>query len=137
MAESSGWELSVAATLLLDLSSWDLVLDAHNNVAVAQPPYQLAQDAAAAMQCNLGEQFWDTTQGVNYQAILGSFSAQLAQIKQALTNAALSVPGVATAQVFLNALTPGRGLSGQVQVVGVNTTTSTAPFSVANLQGSG
>src|ERR1700688_1574579 len=123
------------ATLLLDRSSWDLTLDSNGNIAIAQPPYQLAQDAASAIKTFLGECYWDTTIGVPYLTqIFGVAPPALAQIKQALINAALTVPGVVSAQVFITALT-GRQLSGQVQVVGSTGQVTAASFAVVSPQG--
>ena len=49
----------VAATLLLDRTTWDLCLDANGNIAMATGPYAIAQDVASAVR------LWhDTTKGV-------------------------------------------------------------------------
>jgi hypothetical protein len=37
------------SSLLLDIDVWDLVLDANGDIALAQPPYSLAQDVACAV----------------------------------------------------------------------------------------
>lgn len=102
-------------TLLLDQSAWDLVLDANGDVAVANDPYSLAQDAASAIRTFQGEVYYDLDQGVPYFAqILGRYPpAQV--IKAALVKAALTVPGVASATCYLQAL-EGRRLTGQVQI---------------------
>jgi hypothetical protein len=105
----------MSATLLLDTVTWDLVLDASGNIAVANPPYQLAQDAASAIKLFLGELYYDTTQGVPYfQSILGQ-SPPLSLIKAKLVAAAETVPGVTGAQVFISSVNQ-RTLNGQVQV---------------------
>src|SRR6266571_3582642 len=101
-------------TLLLDTVQWDLLLDANGNIAVATEPYSLAQDAASAIRTFLGECFFDVTIGVNYSLILGVTPA-LALIKQLLVAAALTVPDVGSAQVFITGIT-NRTLTGQVQV---------------------
>jgi hypothetical protein len=126
------------STLLLDTALWDLVLDANGNIAVASQPYSLAQDAASAIKTFLGECYYDTTIGVPYLTqIFGVSPPPLTQIKQALTNAALTVPNVASAQVFITSFT-NRVLSGQVQVVASNTAqVSAVTFSVTNPQGVG
>ena len=36
-------------TLLLDLTNWDLLVDASGNIAVASDPYSVAQDVASAV----------------------------------------------------------------------------------------
>lgn len=128
----------MAATLLLDSTTWDLVLDANVNLAVAQPPYALAQDAASAIKLFAGEAFWDSTLGISYLTqIFGVAPPPLAQIKQDFINAALTVPGVVSAQVFITSLT-NRMLSGQVQVIGASSSTpQAADFTVINPQGAG
>jgi hypothetical protein len=128
----------MASTLLLDTVAWDLVLDANVNIAVAAEPYSLAQDAASAIRTFAGECFWDTTVGVPYLTqIFGQSPPPLTQIKQDFINAALTVPDVASAQVFISGITK-RVLSGQVQVVSASTgQVSAANFAVVNPQGAG
>jgi hypothetical protein len=105
----------MASTLLLDAVLWDLVLDANGNIAVADEPYSLAQDAASAIKTFLGECYWDTTVGVPYlQRIFGK-SPPLNYIKTQMVSAAETVPGVLSAQVFIISLT-NRVLKAQVQV---------------------
>jgi hypothetical protein len=102
------------STLLLDRTTWDLVLDASGNIAVASPPYALAQDVASACRTFLGEVYYDTTLGVPYfERVLGKFPP-LQLVKQLLADAALTVPGVTDPVVFISSFTD-RGLSGQVQ----------------------
>lgn len=114
-------------TLLLDRTAWDLVLDASGNIAVAAEPYALAQDAASACKLFLGELYYDTSQGIPYfQQILGKFPS-LALVKAQLVVAAMTVPGVVAAQVFITSLS-GRALSGQVQVTDRNGVITAAGF---------
>lgn len=125
------------STLLLDRSGWDLVIDAAGNIAVAGPPYSLAQDAASAIKTFQGECYWDTTLGVPYLTLIFGKSPTAAQLKSILETAAETVPGVASAQVFLSAAS-GRTISGQVQVTSEATgEVSTAEFTVTNPQGQG
>ena len=59
-------------TLLLDVESWDVILDAASNIAIASEPYAVAQDVASAIKLFAGELWYDTTKGVPYFAsILG------------------------------------------------------------------
>lgn len=108
------------ATMQLD-ATWDLTVDDAGNMALApmSPPANLAQDAASAIRTWLGECYWNTTVGVPWQTILGS-TPNLPLLKQQLVNAALTVPGVATAIVFLSSF-ENRKVSGQVQVVAQGT----------------
>lgn len=123
----------MADTLLLDQASWDLVLDADNNIAVASAPYALAQDAASAIKTFAGECFWNTTVGVPYlERILGR-RPPIALLKESLIGAALTVPEVVSAQVFITGL-DSRSLAGQVHVVSTTGELSFAAFHVINPQ---
>ncbi len=127
----------MASTLLLDTQAWDLVLDANGNIAVASDPYALAQDAASAIKTFLGEVYWDTQVGVPYRTQIFGKNIPLPLLKQLLINAALTVPGVVSAQVFISSL-KDRILSGQVQVVSSSGQVSQpAAFQSINPQGVG
>jgi len=103
-------------TLLLDTGTWDLVIDASGNIAMASDPYSLAQDAASAIKLFQGELYYDTTQGVPYFAQILGQRPSLSLVKQQLVAAALTVPEVVNAQAFITAVTPTRQVQGQVQV---------------------
>lgn len=101
-------------TLLLDNVAWDLVLDSNGNIALAAPPYAVAQDVASASRLFQGELWYDTTQGVPYwQQLLGQ-NPTTSQIAAAFNAAALTVPGVVTANTVITSIA-GREVSGQVQ----------------------
>lgn len=102
-------------TLLLDQRAWDLVLDAHGNIALAAEPYAQAQDVASAVRTFEGEVYYDTSRGLpHFGQFLGAYpSAQV--MKSAIEDAAAGVPGVVTATCYLQAL-QGRQLVGQVQI---------------------
>ena len=117
----------MSTTFLLDTVTWDLVLDASGNIAIASAPYQLAQDAASACRLVLGEYYYDSTLGVPQWNLLGQVPP-LSLVKKYFTDAALSVPGVVAAQVFINVVGPNRVLSGQVQVTDVNGVITAASF---------
>jgi hypothetical protein len=105
-------------TLLLDISAWDLVLDSSGNIALAAPPYAVAQDVASAIRLFLGELWYDTTQGVPYwQDLLGQHPTS-SQIISSMNQAALTVPGVVTANT----------INGQVQFSTSDGTTTTVNF---------
>lgn len=116
-------------TLYLDPNAWDLVLDASANIALASEPYSLAQDAASAIRTFLGEVYYDTTQGIDYFGqIFGVANPSLAFIKAQLVAAALTVPNVASAQVFLTSIT-NRVLTGAVQITSSDGAVAAASFS--------
>lgn len=129
--------MAQTSTLLLDQVAWDLVLDADGNIAVAGEPYSLAQDAASAIKTFLGEVYFDTTVGIPYlQQIFGK-KPSIPLLKAQFEAAAKTVPGVASATCFIQAITD-RTVSGQVQVTSAATgQVSVAAFAVINPQGSG
>lgn len=103
-------------TLLLDPETWDLVIDAAGNIAMATQPYSIAQDVASACRLFSGELWYDTAKGVPYfEQILGK-NPPLSLIKAEIVKAALTVPNVVSAQCFISAF-DGRSITGQVQVV--------------------
>ena len=114
-------------TILLDRSAWDFVLDAQGNIAVASEPYRLAQDAASACRTFLGEVWYDTTVGVPYwEEILGK-RPPVSLIKAKMVGAAMTVPGVASAQCFISSI-EGRVVRGQIQVTDASGVTTAAAF---------
>ena len=114
-------------TLLLPPTTWDLTIDASGNIAVADDPYSLAQDAASAVKLFLGELWFDTTQGVPYFTQLFGSPPNVSLIKAKFATAALTVPGVMSATVFITSITD-RTVSGQVQVTDSSGTTTAANF---------
>jgi hypothetical protein len=114
-------------TLLLDTGTWDLVLDVNGNIALASEPYSLAQDAASAIKTFLGEVYYDTTLGVPFfQQILGK-TPNIALMKAKFEEAALTVPDVASATVFISSI-QGRTVTGQVQITSKTGQTAAANF---------
>lgn len=127
----------MSSTLLLDRTTWDLVLDADGNIAVADEPYSLAQDAASAIKTFLGECYWDTTIGVPFMQSIFGKNPPLALVKAQFEAAALTVPDVASAKCFISALS-NRGIAGQIQVTSAATgQIAVASFAVVNPQGEG
>lgn len=113
-------------TLYLDRGAWDLALDASGNIAMAAEPYSLAQDAASAIRTFLGECFYDTALGVPYWSEILGHNPPLELMKTKFIDAALTVPGVVSARVFVSSA--DRTVAGQVQVVDANGTVSAAGF---------
>ena len=119
--------VTLYSTLYLTPGTWDLTLDSNGSIAVASPPYSLAQDAASAIKTFIGEVWYNTTLGVPYWGnILGEWPA-LQYVKAQLADAALTVPGVVAAQVFISS-TAGRKLAGQVQITDVTGAITAASF---------
>lgn len=105
-------------TLLLDRQKWDLVIDSFGNIAMASPPYALAQDVASAIKLFTDELWYSPTKGIPYfESILGHFPP-LSLITGYMEQAALSVPGVVTAQCIIANFDLGlRTITGQVQFI--------------------
>ncbi len=118
----------LSQTLLLDTATWDFTLDSSGNIAVASPPYALAQDAATACLMFLGEYIYDVTLGVPYfQSILGK-NPTLTFVKEQLVTAALSAnPAIVSAQCFITSFTDGE-IIGQIQVTDAAGVVTAAPF---------
>lgn len=105
----------MAATLLLDRIAWDLCVDASGNIAAATESYSTLQDVASACRLFPGELWYGGTDGIFYfEQILGRYQP-IQILKDQLVRAALAVPGVLAATVFLTAVV-GRAISGQIQV---------------------
>lgn len=114
-------------TLLLVPATWDLTKNASGDIAVAADPYALAQNAASAIKLFLGEQWYNTTIGVPYfQQIFGK-TPNIPLLKAKFLAAALQVPGVVSAKVFITSIVD-RSVRGQVQVTGSDGTVTAAAF---------
>lgn len=106
----------MADTLLLDRTPWDLCLDVRGDIALASYPYSIVQDVASACRLFVNELYYGGSAGIPYfQQVLGRFRPTQV-LKNALVNAALTVPGVISAQAFLTDVSNTRAISGQVQV---------------------
>ncbi len=111
-------------TLLLDNSLWDLCLDAAGNIAVAEAPYQRAQDVASAIKLFLGELWYDSEPGVPYfQQILGK-APPINVFREYMVQAALTVPGVVSAACVVESF-QGRTVKGAVTFTADDGTTGT------------
>jgi hypothetical protein len=103
-------------TLLLDQTAWDLVLDSHGNIAVADPPYAQAQDVASAVRLFKGELWYNTEKGVPYFTEILGQSPPISLIKQLIERAALTVPGVVSARCELTS-NDNREIFGQIDFI--------------------
>lgn len=118
-------------TLTLDHSTWDVTCDAYGNWATCGdatpasdqtgPGMRLAQDVASRVRAwRDGEVYFDTTQGVRYQTILGP-APNLSLVQNAFSTEALKVPLCQTAIAEFG-FTAGssRTLSGRLLVADVD-----------------
>jgi hypothetical protein len=103
-------------TLLLAVDTWDLCLDAAGNIAMATPPYALAQDVASAIRTFLGECYYDDTIGVPYQAQILGHQPPLNMLEGLIVQAALTVPGVVSAKCTVTSVA-NRKVTGQVTFI--------------------
>lgn len=111
-------------TLLLDTSTWDLTTDTSGNLATVGDAdrdatnggaLRLAQDVAARVSSWRGEVYYDTTQGIPYDTILGEYP-NLVVLQQLYSEEALNVPGCAAALPELTYDRAGRLLGGTINV---------------------
>jgi hypothetical protein len=106
-------------TLLLDLDTWDLLVDSDGNLAKATPPYSTTQDVASACRLFDGELFYNTETGIPYfQDILGH-QPPLSLVRAHIENAALTVPGVIKAKCVIRDIN-ARTLTGWILFVDEN-----------------
>lgn len=112
-------------TLFLDPATWDLTKDAAGNIAVADDPYSMSQDASSAIKLVQGEQWYDTTIGIRYSTILAQ-RPNVPLMKTLFASTALTVlPAGSKAAVFLTSIADRRA-SGQVQITPPGGSTPTA-----------
>lgn len=105
-------------TLLLDQAEWDLVLDISGNIALASPPYAVAQDVASAIRVFQGDLWYDTTVGIPYfERVLGQ-APSMQYLRSQIEARALTVPGVVRAQcLFVKLDSATRVLQGQCKII--------------------
>ena len=114
-------------TLLLDQSSWDLVVDSNGNIAMATPPYSVAQDVSSAIKTFLGDAYYDATAGIDYFGQVLGQEPPLPVLQTLMENAALTVPGVVSATCIIEGFT-GRKVNGQVQFTDSDGNTGSVPL---------
>lgn len=105
--------MTTKKTLLLDRDEWDLVLDAAGNIAVASPPYAVAQDVASAARLFKGELFFDASKGVPYFEDIFGKLPPVSLLAAEIEDAAKTVPGVVDAQLVVESF-DSRTVSGQL-----------------------
>jgi hypothetical protein len=123
-------------TLLLT-SAWGLTVNSAGNIATAydsapvaptlRPLYALAQDVASAVRLFQGELWYDTTQGLPYFQQILNHRPPAEFLKAQFVQAALTVPGVASAVVVFSAF------SSRLLVGAINGTAQTGGTFTVNL----
>ena len=115
-------------TLLLDRTTWDLLLDASGNIAVASDAYAIGQDISSAVRVFQGECWYNTASGLPYlQNILGR-DQSLSIFQSQAEQVAMGVPDVAEAQCLVSSMTQSRVLGGAVLFTTTSGTTSNVSF---------
>lgn len=101
-------------TLFLVPETWDLTLDVRGNIASASDIYQMAQDICSAGRTFTKDVYFNQDQGIPYfENILGAKGFPLSLYKKYLEDAALSIPGVESAQAIIQA-GPERSATGAI-----------------------
>jgi len=103
-------------TILLDQDTWDLMVDAYGNIAVAAPPYSLSQDVASAIKLFFGELWYNKNKGIKYFEDIFGKRPPIELVKKYMEDAALSVPGVVTANVVIT-IGANRAITGYIEFV--------------------
>ena len=103
-------------SLLLDTVAWDLCADASHNIAMASDPYSIIQDVASVCRLFAGELWFDTTRGIPYLSQIFKEDYPIGLLKEDLIAAAVTVPEVDSAIVYLDDIS-NRGITGQIQCV--------------------
>ena len=103
-------------TMLLNPGTWDLMVDASGNIAMAQEPYANAQDVASAVRLFQGELYYDTSKGVPFFDQVLGVEVPVQNIQSLFEAAALTVPDVVEAKCDLQQ-DAARNLLGTLQVI--------------------
>ncbi len=112
-------------SLLLDPDTWDIGLDASENIATTANPYACAQDVATACSAFTGECIYNTSIGIPYKDSILGFSPSSGTVQTWLQNEALRLPYIAQAQATIINNSSSRVSSGVITVVDTNGTQST------------
>ncbi|MCP1214143.1 hypothetical protein [Acetobacter okinawensis] len=111
-------------TLLLDRTTWDLLLDHDGNIAVASSAYAIGQDISSAVRVFQGECYYDTDQGMPYRANILGKDQSLTVFQSQAEQVAATVPDVAEARCVVSALSYERAISGVILFTTTDGTTS-------------
>lgn len=115
-------------TLFLNPATWDLMVDAEGNIAMAEAPYSMAQDVASACRLWSGEARYNITRGIPYEnSILGKLPP-MSLLASWYQKEVETVPEVAKAQAVLDFDRSARRLGGRLQI-----TTESGETNVLNI----
>lgn len=117
-------------TMLLDLTNWDLVVDAAGNWAMASAPYAIAQDVASAIKTFAAEVWYDSLLGIPYFATILGQTPPVTLFQEYMVAAAVSVPDVVDSpppQCVITSFVE-RQVAGQVTFTDIDGNTQTIPL---------
>lgn len=106
----------MTTSLLLDRTTWDLVLDQNRNLAVCSAPYAVLQDVACAIRTFSGECWYDTSLGIPYFGLILGKGQSASVFKAQAEAAALTVDGVSAATCVITKIGSDRRLSGVIEI---------------------
>lgn len=115
-------------SILLDRTTWDLVLDANSNLAVCTEAYQILQDVATAIRTWYGEAWYDTYLGVPYDDGIFDGTTPLPILKSNAERVALTVTGVSQAQCLFVVPTKTREIRGAIAITLTSGETTSVNF---------
>lgn len=105
----------MANTLFLNKDTWDLELDASNQIAMTSGPYGIAQNVANAVRLFTNDAYFMPDDGIPHFAIDLGKQPPEAVLRAKITQAAQAVEGVATAVTTFSTF-EGRTLEGNIQI---------------------
>jgi len=91
-------------TALLNPDTWDFMIDANGELALADEPYRLAQDAVCNLKLWRGDIWYYTDAGIPYIPAIFGKNPQASLIKSYLEDAVKGVKGVNTATAYIHSL---------------------------------
>lgn len=103
-------------TILLNPSTWDMLVDASGNIALASEPYANAQDVASAIKTFQGELYYNQELGIAYFDQILGLSPSPAFVRAEIERMALTVPNIVSAKAT-TARGNDRVITGDVQVI--------------------
>ena len=102
-------------SLLLDTENWDLTLDGAGQIAVTSGPYAIAQDVANATRLFTDDAWYDPERGIPHFVVDLTLRPALPVVRSRFRQAALTVDGVADADVQVEVMTD-RVMTGNIEL---------------------
>lgn len=103
-------------SLLLDIDTWDFIIDADRNMALCSAPYSVAQDVACAIRTFIDEVIFNLDEGIPYFDTILGHTPPLQLVQGRITEEALKVNGVSQARTLISKSDQGE-ISGEIQII--------------------